>query len=84
MSKKIANTFNVADSSLLRLVRLQQKDSTAARLGMESAITAFLNNMYENTEYLKGVADSVRASLLEAESLMTDVSAVEFEYQMQK
>lgn len=84
ISKKIATTFNAADSTLLKLVRLQQKDSTAARLGMESTMTAFLNNMYENTEYLKGVAESVRSQLAEAESLMSDTGALEFEYQMQK
>ena len=43
---KIANTFNVADGTLLRLIRIQQEDSTAGRLGMESALNAFLNNMY--------------------------------------
>lgn len=84
ISKKIATTFNAADSTMLKLIRLQQKDSTAARLGMEATMNAFLNNMYENTEYLKGVAEGVRSQLAEAESLMSDTSAVEFEYQMQK
>lgn len=84
ISDKIATTFNVADSTLLRLVRIQQQDSTAARLGMESAMNAFLNNMYETTEYLNGVAESVRSSLEEAESLMGGTEALELEYQIQK
>ena len=84
ISKKIATTFNAADATMLKLIRLQQKDSTAARLGMEATMNAFLNNMYENTEYLKGVAEGVRSQLAEAESLMSDTNAVEFEYQMQK
>ena len=84
ISDKIANTFNVADASLLKLVRIQQEDSSAGRLGMESALNAFLNNMYENTEYLKGVADSVRSSLYEMEALMTGASATEVEFQVQK
>ena len=63
MAEKIATTFNVADGTLLRLVRIQQQDSTAGRLGMESMINAFLNNMYETTEYLGSIADSVRSSL---------------------
>ena len=84
ISGKIATTFEVADSTLLRLIRIQQQDSTAGRLGMEAALNAFLNNMYENTEYLKQVADSVRGSLLEMQSLMEGAEAAEVEYQVQK
>jgi hypothetical protein len=81
---KIANTFDVADGTLLRLVRIQQEDSTAGRLGMESALNSFLNEMYENTEYLKGVAENVRGSLQEMEALMSGAEATEVEYQVQK
>lgn len=84
IQEKIANTFNVADGTLLRLVRIQQQDTTAGRLGMESALNAFLNNMYENTEYLKSVADGVRSSLQEMEALMGSAEATEVEYQVQK
>jgi hypothetical protein len=84
IQEKIANTFNVADGTLLRLIRIQQEDSTAGRLGMESALNTFLNEMYENTEYLKGVAESVRGSLQEMEALMTGAEATEVEYQVQK
>ena len=81
---KIATTFSVFDGTLLRLIRIQQQDSTAARLGMESALTAFLNNMYETSEYMQQVADSVRGSLEEAEALMGTKAAAAFEYQVQK
>ena len=81
---KIATTFEAADGTLLRLVRIQQQDTTAARLGMESALTSFLNNMYETTEYMQSVAKSVRNSLKEAEALMGSKSAAAFEYQVQK
>ena len=84
ISDKIATTFEVADATLLRLVRIQQQDSTAGRLGMESALNAFLNEMYENTEYLKTVASSVRTSLEEMQSLMDGAAATEVEYQVQK
>jgi hypothetical protein len=84
IQEKIATTFNVADGTLLRLIRLQQEDSTAGRLGMESALNAFLNSMYENTEYLKGVAEGVRTSLEEMQSLMQGAEAAEVEYQVQK
>ena len=82
---KIATTFEVADGTLLRLIRIQQEDTTAGRLGMESALNSFLNEMYENTEYLKDVASQVRGSLLEMEALMDDSkAATEVEYQVQK
>ncbi len=81
---KIATTFNAFDGTLLRLVRIQQQDTTAARLGMESALTTFLNSMYETTEYMKGVADSVRSNLQETMSLMSATDAVGLEYEVQK
>ena len=84
IKSKIADTFDATNGTLLRLIRIQQADSTAARLGMESSLTAFLNNMYENTEYLKQVSDGVKSSLEEAMSLMSAVDAVGFEYSVQK
>ena len=84
VSDKIADTFEVSNRTLLRLVRIQQEDSTAGRLGMESALNAFLNNMYETSEYLGGVADSVKGSLEEMEALMKGAEAAEVEYQVQK
>lgn len=84
VSDKIANTFDAADGTLLRLVRIQQEDSTAGRLGMESALNSFLNEMYETSEYLSDVARSVRGSLQEMEALMSGAEATEVEYQVQK
>ena len=81
---KIATTFDAANGTLLRLVRIQQQDTTAGRLGMESALTAFLNNMYETTEYMSSLATSVKSNLEEAMSLMTGENALSFEYQIQK
>jgi hypothetical protein len=84
ITDKIATTFKTTDATLLRLVRIQQADSTAGRLGMETALNAFLNSMYENTEYLGSIADGVRSSLEEMQSLMEADVAVEVEYQVQK
>lgn len=81
---KIADTFNVADGTLLRLIRLQQKDSTAARLGMESMLNTFLNRAYETSEYLSDAASSVRASLEELQSFYEASVSTEIEYQIQK
>ena len=84
LSGKIATTFDAANGTLLRLVRIQQQDTTAGRLGMESALTAFLNNMYQTTEYMSNVATSIKGSLEEAMSLMSGENALSFEYQVQK
>ena len=84
LKDKIATTFDAANGTLLRLVRIQQQDTTAGRLGMESALTAFLNNMYETTEYMEGLAAQVKGNLEEAMSLMTGENALSFEYQVQK
>lgn len=84
ISEKIATTFEATDASLVKLVRIQQADSTAARLGMESALTSFLNNMYETTEYMEQAANSIRANIYEASALMEAEKATEFEYQVQK
>lgn len=84
MKDKIATTFDATNSTLLRLVRIQQQDTTAGRLGMESALTAFLNNMYQTTEYMSDVATSIKSNLEEAMSLMTGENALSFEYQIQK
>ena len=80
----IADTFDAANASLLRIVRLQQNDSTAARLGMEAYLTKFLNQMVENTEYLNQTFDDVESALVEASSQMTMQASTEFEYVVQK
>lgn len=80
----IATTFDVANSSLLRIVRLQQSDSTAARLGMEAYLTHFLNGLVANTEYLNDTFDSVSDALIEASSQMSMKASTEFEFIVQK
>ena len=80
----IATTFDVANGALLRIIRLQQSDSTAARLGMEAYLTRFLNELVENTEYLTTTFDTVQEALLEASSFMESKASTEFEYVVQK
>lgn len=81
---EIATTFDAANSALLRIIRLQQSDSTAARLGMEAYLTRFLNELTDNTEYLNSTFDSVQEALLEASSLMSSETASSMEYVVQK
>jgi hypothetical protein len=84
ISDKISTTFDVADASLLRIVKLQQQDSSAARLGLEAYLTRFFNNMFQDTQYLSQSFDTVTAALVEATSLMGAKQSVEFEYIVQK
>lgn len=84
VSENIASTFNAFDSNLLRLIRLQQADSTAARLGTEAALTDLYNSLYKDSSYLNDEYDTVSANLIEATSQMSDDAAVSFEYVVQK
>lgn len=84
ISENIASTFDAANGTLLRLIRLQQADSTDARLGMEAVLTRFLNEMYEDTSYLSNVADSVGSSILDASSQLTRDMSQEFEFTVDK
>ena len=81
---KIATTFDAADGTLLKLIRIQQADTTAARLGMESALTSFLNSMYETSEFMQSTAKSIRDNLYEATALMGAKEATDYEFQVQK
>lgn len=84
VSDRIATTFNAFDSNLARIIRIQQADSTAARLGLESQLTKFFNNTFGDTSYLSQMFDTVSASLLSASSTMSSKQSVAFEYTVQK
>jgi hypothetical protein len=83
ISEKISKTFDAFDSSLLRLVRIQQADSTQARLGMSNILTSFLNNQYEDSSYMIK-SKEVSSLLLEATSRMSKESALAFDFAVQK
>ena len=80
----IATTFDATNGTLMRLIRIQQADSTAARLGIEANLTRYFNWMFQDTSYLSDAFDTVSGALLEASSTMSKERAVEFEYQVQK
>lgn len=84
MTDKMVATFDAADATLLRIIRLQQADSTIARMGMESALNKFLNATYEDTSYLTDVYNSVEGSLVDAISQLSVSEGTEFEYVVQK
>ena len=84
VSDKIATTFNAFDSSLLQLIRIQQADSTAARLGLEASLTTFLNSTFGDTSYLNGLSSRVSSTILGASSQLGKEESVAFDYQIQK
>ena len=84
VSDKIATTFNVFDASLTRLIKIQQADITAARLGMEANLTHFFNKMYKDTSYLDNLSKSVSAAIIEANSQLSRDEALAFEHTVQK
>lgn len=84
IADNISTTFDATNSTLLRLVKLQQSDSTAARLGLETSVTQFLNRMYEDSSYLNDNFDTVAGALIEATSQMTNTATIQFEYIVQK
>ena len=84
ISDKIATTFDAFDSNLLNLIRIQQSDTTAARLGMEASLTKYFNSAFQSTEYLSDAFDSVSSALYGATSLLSGQEGVNFEYQIQK
>ena len=83
---KIATTFDVFDSNLLRLIRLQRHDTTAAYMGMEATLTDLFNETFKDTSFLNknGLSDAITGSILEATSQMGYSEGLEFQYSVQK
>lgn len=85
LSEKVAATFDAFDASLLRLVKIQQEDTTKARLGMENTLTTFLNRQFQDSSYLTDrISSTVTANLLEATSLYDGEKSMSLEYSVQK
>lgn len=84
MADKIAATFDAFDSNLMRLIRLQQADSTAARMGLEANLTQFLNSTFSDTSYLSEGFDDVSSALIDASANMSRDMSLAFEYNVQK
>ena len=84
VSDNIATTFDAFDSNLLRIIRIQQADTTAARLGMEASLTRLFNEFFSDTSYLSDAFDAVSGAILEASSMLTRDQSTEFDYIVQK
>ena len=84
ISEDIANTFDAFDSNLMRLIRLQQSDTTAARLGMEASLTKLFNSYFSDTSYLTDAYDQVSQAIIEANAQLTKDMSIQFEHTVQK
>lgn len=80
----IASTFDVANGTLLRLIKLQGEDSTTNRLVMQASLKEYLNSTYQNSQYLYEQFNNVSNNLLEATSLLTSSLGNSLEATVQK
>lgn len=84
MTDKIVSTFDAFDSNLMRLIRLQQADTTAARQGMEATLLQFFNSTYSDSSYLSEGYDDVSKALIDANAGMSRDMSIAFEFNVQK
>lgn len=80
----IVSSFDVADSTMLRLIKLQGEESTTNRLVMQASLRDYLNAQYENSQYIYENYKTVSDSLLEATSLLTSQLSLSLESTVQK
>lgn len=80
----IVSTFDAFDEKINRLIRVQQQDSSAARMGMEASLMKLYNQMFETSEYLQNGFDNVTDAIYEASSIIGAAQAEEMEFVLQK
>lgn len=84
MSEDIANSFDAFSADLARMIRLQQADITASRLGMEAALLTFFNENFKDSSYLTDAADQVTSAIFDASAQLSRDESLAFEYMTQK
>ena len=84
MTEEIAQTFDAFDGNLLRMIRLQQADITASRLGMEAALLTFFNENFKDSSYLSDGFDQVTSAIFDASAQLSKEESMAFEYMTQK
>lgn len=84
ISEKIATTFDAFNPTMLKLIRIQQADSTKARLGFEANLNEYLNRYFGDSSYLSETFDGITSALYQVSSSMTSQASAEFEYVVQK
>lgn len=84
ISDRIATTFDAFDSSLLTLIKLNREDSTQAYLGMEAALTEFLNTGFLDSSYMSDLSASVGGTITEAVAMLGTEMGAELQFQTEK
>lgn len=84
VSDKMVTTFDALDTNLREIIKIQQADSTAARLGLEAELTQFLNANFGDTSYLNSMFDSIAGALIGTSSQLGRDRSIAFEYNIQK
>ena len=85
IKESVASTFDAFNSNLLQIIKIQQADTTAARLGMESSLTQLFNSVFSDSSYLTDVGTStITGSLSQALSQLSATESVAVEYQVNK
>lgn len=84
LSDNVVMTFEALKGELDRMIRLQGRDSTVARMGMEADLQNMFGAMYEGTQYLSDAFDQVTTALFETSARLGNEAGVEFEYTVQK
>lgn len=84
VSDRIATTFDAFDSSLLTLIKLNREDSTQAYLGMEAALTEFLNTGFLDSSYMSDLSASVGNAITQAVAMLGTEMGAELQFQMEK
>lgn len=86
ISDRLVTTFDVMDSTLTRLVKIQQQDLTMNAMGSEALLTQFLNRQtwIKDTSYMTDAYDSISAILLDSMAKLSSYDAVGFNYEVQK
>ena len=83
ISENVSSTFR-ATAELNRLIRLQQADSTQARMGLSALLNETLAGVFKDSSYMNSMYDTISAAILDTETQLSTSQAVEFEYIVQK
>lgn len=75
---KTVSSFDAMDGSLLRLIRIMQNDITAESFGLEAALKTTLNGVFNDSQYLNAMYDTITGAITEAMSTMTTDDSLGF------
>ena len=84
VSDRMVTTFDSLDTTLTRLVRLQQADISNASLGSEAILTKFLNSKFKDTSYLNNMYDTVAGLLIDSTSQQNATNSIGYQFAVQK